>query len=263
MSLAAVPDDDELCDGLEGRQVRAMHSLTRPPVAWISGRPTSHPGLVWARLSAAAAVTGLQPVLPCGLLSEPGRPWDAGEFTMPEDTAGIDRIDAAGLLYRWWHGHLPDEEDEDDGTDLAARLGPFGRRFPGLAPAVGQEIDPEWIRRALDQYTPPGRIAVVPAARPADVLPRLGWGGACNHRTAAELAAVLRSWEDRFGARLLGVGFEEIRLLVSRPPQTLQAAWPLAAEHYAFSDEAFRGLRTVPEMASALVNNPFWDFWWD
>jgi hypothetical protein len=39
-----------------------------------------------------------------------------------------------------------------------------------------------------------------------------------------------------FGARLLVVGSADIRLLVSRPPQTL---------------------------AEALVSNPFWDFWRD
>src|SRR5215469_17486737 len=65
--------------------------------------------------------------------------------------------------------------------------------------------------------------------------------GACNSRTASELAAVLRSWEDRFGVRLLEVGFADIRLLVSRPPQTLEAAQPIAAEHFAFADGAHQG----------------------
>jgi Domain of unknown function (DUF4253) len=74
---------------------------------------------------------------------------------------------------------------------------------------------------------------------------------------------VLRSWEDRFGARLLEVGFDDIRLLVSRPPQTLEAAQPIAAEHFAFADDAHKGLHHVGWIARALVNNPFWDFWWD
>jgi hypothetical protein len=139
----------------------------------------------------------------------------------------------------------------------------FGTRFPGLAPAIEEELDPELMRRAVMQYTRPARMGLVPAARPADILPRLGWAGACNHRTASELTVVLRSWEDRFGARLLEVGFDDIRLLVSRPPQTLAAAQPIAAEHFAFSDEAHKGLRGVGAIARALVNNPFWDFWWD
>jgi Domain of unknown function (DUF4253) len=74
---------------------------------------------------------------------------------------------------------------------------------------------------------------------------------------------VLRSWEDRFGARLLEVGYADIRLLVSRPPQTLEAAQRVAAEIFAFSDEAHHGLRDIPEITRALVSNPFWDFWWD
>jgi hypothetical protein len=104
----------------------------------------------------------------------------------------------------------------------------------------------------------------VPAGRPADVLPCLSWYGASNSRTSLEIAAILRSWEDRFGARLLEVGFDTIRLLVTRPPQTLQAAQRIAAEHFALSDEAGRtGLRGVAEITPALVSNPFWDFWWD
>jgi hypothetical protein len=66
----------------------------------------------------------------------------------------------------------------------------------------------------------------------ADVLPLIGrshnWG-------ALEHAAVLRSWEDRFGARLLQVGFDEIWLLAERPPRTLQTAEHVAAEHYALN----------------------------
>jgi len=48
-----------------------------------------------------------------------------------------------------------------------------------------------------------------------------------------------------------------------RPSQALGAAQRIAAEHHAFSDEAHNGLRGIPEIARALVNNPFWDFWWD
>ena len=41
---------------------------------------------------------------------------------------------------------------------------------------------------------------------------------------------MLRSWEDRFGARLIDVGYADLRLLVERPPRTLQAAQHIAAE---------------------------------
>ena len=141
-------------------------------------------------------------------------------------------MDVAEVLEGWWWGPGADELAADE--ELRAMFAPFGARFPGLAPAVEEGLDPELMRRALMQYTRRARIGLAPAARPADVLPRIGWAGARNHRTASELAVVLRSWEDRFGARLLEVGHDDIRLLVSRPPQTLEAAQQIAAEHFAF-----------------------------
>jgi hypothetical protein len=57
--------------------------------------------------------------------------------------------------------------------------------------------------------------------------------------------------------------YEDIRLLVGRPPLTLEAAQPIAAEHFAFADEAHKGSRWISEIAQVIVNNPFWDFWWD
>ncbi|HEX4093397.1 MAG TPA: DUF4253 domain-containing protein [Trebonia sp.] len=68
------------------------------------------------------------------------------------------------------------------------------------------------------------------------MLPLLGWDGAVNSCESMAIAAVLRSWEDRFGARLLEVGFAQIRLLVERPPHNHQAALALAAEQFAFCD---------------------------
>jgi hypothetical protein len=97
----------------------------------------------------------------------------------------------------------------------------------------------------------------------ASILACLGWHRENNSISAAELSAVLRSWEDRFGARLFEVGFDEIRLLVTRPPQTLEEALPIAAEHVVFSGKSHAECEYVSQIATAIVNNPFWDFWWD
>ncbi len=270
MSQVAVPDDEELdIDGLwmRGRQVCANFSESRPPqaVAWATDRAQRQPGGAWSRLSHKAPATGLQPILLRGLdAGDTTRPWDDGEFSDPQDAAAIDEIDVGRLLQSWYEGAAPEQEEYDEDEECRAMLAPFGLQFPGLAAALDQQLDAELTERALRQYTGDARIGLVPAGRPADVLTRLGWGGACNNRASAEISAVLRSWEDRFGARLLEVGFADIRLLVSRPPQTLEAALPVAAEHVAFCDEAAsRGLNWVSGIAAALVSNPFWDFWWD
>jgi hypothetical protein len=266
MSMRAVPDDDEFCiDGIwmPGRQVLAHHSTGGPPMAsaWVTDRAAHSAGPVWARLAEEAATTGLQPFLLSGLDGDTARPWDSAEFSAPQDASGIDRVGVARLVEEWWD--CPTEAEYEADEELRAMFAPFGPRFPGLAPAVEEDLDPQLMRRALFQYTRSARIGLVPASRPADVLPRLGWDGACNSRTSLEIAAVLRSWEDRYGARLLEVGFAAIRLLVSRPPQTLEAAQRIAAEHFAFCDEACMGPHDVGRIAAALVSNPFWDFWWD
>jgi hypothetical protein len=262
MSIAAVPDDGELHIGGTGQSGRQLRAGSGAPITWVSASAFGGAGLIWADLAEKSAGSGLQPFLLSGLGGGTTRPWDTGEQVgEPEDTSAIELMDATHVLEGWWWS--PSEEELTQDEELREMFAPFGEQFPGLAPAVEEELDPELMRRAVVQYTRDARIGLTPAARPADILPRLGWAGACNHRTASELAVVLRSWEDRFGARLLEVGFAGIRLLVSRPPQTLQAARQIAAEHFAFSDEAHAGLRGIPEIARALVNNPFWDFWWD
>jgi hypothetical protein len=261
VSLGAVPEDDAVYFGLlrvPGRQLRAASGT---PVTWASDKAFSGAGLIWCELAGTSAESGLQPFLLSGMDGGTARPWDTGEaVSEPEDTTAIDGIDAGQVLEGWWWA---DEYELAEDEELREMFAPFGARFPGLAPAVEEELDPELMRRAVFQHMRDARIGLVPAARPADILPRLGWAGAINHRTASELAVVLRSWEDRFGARLVEVGFADIRLLVSRPPQTLQAAQSIAAEHFAFCDEAHKGLRSIPDIARAVVNNPFWDFWWD
>ena len=84
------------------------------------------------------------------------------------------------------------------------------------------------------------------------------------------LSAVLRSWEDRFGARLLQIGpGAEIRLLVSRPPRTQDAALAVAAELWAFGDTAWvtyssqDQVESVADIASLIIDQPIWGFWWD
>jgi hypothetical protein len=76
--------------------------------------------------------------------------------------------------------------------------------------------------------------------------------------------AVLRSWEDRFGARLLRVGFAQISVLARRPPRALEPAQRLAAEQWAFCSEcAGEGLHDVPRIMASLIRSPIWTFWWD
>ncbi len=83
--------------------------------------------------------------------------------------------------------------------------------------------------------------------------------------SAARLcSAILDTWEDRFDAYLVGLGFDTVTLIVGRPPADLGAANEIAAEHLAFCpDNIFQGVGTIQEYAPMLVDAHRWDFWWD
>src|SRR5712691_3165384 len=140
MSLGAVPDDGNMniCGTLTpGRQLRAASGV---PVAWVTDWVFS--GHCWADLGEKSARSGLQPFLLSGGDGGPGRPRDFGELVSdPEDTTAIDGMDAAHELEWLWDAQFPGE-DAGDG-ELREMFAPFGARFPGLAPAVEEELDPE------------------------------------------------------------------------------------------------------------------------
>lgn len=169
------------------------------------------------------------------------------------------------------HDQLADLEwlkqaDREQAAWPAARA----RRFPGLAPAVYQRLSTAERTAALAQLGP-ARICLVPVARPADVIAATGWratGQFTSPPTGVPAGAVLRSWEDRFGAQLLMLGpGAGLGLLVDRPPRTRATAEPIAIEHLAFADDfladEFRGegKTSIGELADALVNRPIWQFW--
>lgn len=84
-------------------------------------------------------------------------------------------------------------------------------------------------------------------------------------RPVGELSAVLRSWEDRFGARLVAAGFDTLRLSVAAPPLSAEHALRVAAEHFALCpDNVWQGsVETLAEYAAELEDLNMWTFWWD
>jgi hypothetical protein len=289
-AVMELPEDGALRLGLVRLPAGQRRALNRPadkriqvlppradtPVAWLTDEPVSDPGRVWSELSEATAGTALVPFLAVAMRDRRGkwaRPWDSGEFCDPEDVALIDGLDPAEIL-RWrWGYQLPVSQppvsaEDDEEIQLAkAETAPFAMEFPGLAPAIDEPLDPARLAEALGTLHRPLRIGLAPAARPADVLPAIGWAPANWTDGSLPAAAVLRSWEGRFGARLLQVEKGAISLLVERPPRDEQAAQRIAAELWAFCDECHLrnrfALTTVSEIAGSLPNTPIWRFWWD
>ncbi|PPK98585.1 uncharacterized protein DUF4253 [Kineococcus xinjiangensis] len=245
-----------------GDLVRPDGGELHEPVLWLSRGP-AEPG-AWAALRAEHARTGLWPLLLHGLGEgeDERRPWVAGELSPPAERSTPGDHSAEAVLSTWWEWH--GWEDWGD-PDVLQSMAPYDRRWPGLAPALPLRDDPdrvadaraEELRRTL---RPAPRLGLVAAERGAEALTAVGWGGPMQFvDDIAELSAVVRSWEERFGARVVGVGFAHLHLSVAAPPRTFEEALPIAAEHVVSHDEN----TDLHLCARSLVDARSWSFWWD
>jgi len=245
-----------------GRPLSGDQPEGTPAVLWATDEPIDHFADVWTALREPAGELGLVPLQLSGLGGDTGdRPWDSREFS-PSGPPDDELRTPAELLRQWWSMVVPDpEEDEYLTADL---LAPFGREFPGLASREEGGLPQSDLTSALELLSG-GRLGLVAAERPADVPGVLGWHGAVNSDQAGgALSIVLRSWEERFGATLVGIGFDTIYLLVARPPSSLDAAQRVAAEYYAFcADSVDQEVGSISRLAEDLMSGPIWSFWWD
>ncbi len=265
MADSILPDDGEarICSVPLAAGAR-RYSPDGQPVAWVTAEPVTDAGRMWLALSDAQPDSGLVPVLlDATAASNAGDSPDLGRLSPPEPS-WLDDFAAADVLAEGWQARLPPA----DGDDSSGQLAPFGREFPGLAPATTERLSMAELQQAL-LALPPAYVALVAAARSADVPAALGWGPSAADQSASsrsvQISVVLRSWEARFGARLLQLGpVLSLRLLIERPPRSIEAVSQVAAEHYAFCDQrGTPGARDIADISAGLVGAPIWTCGWD
>jgi hypothetical protein len=77
------------------------------------------------------------------------------------------------------------------------------------------------------------------------------------------LVAALRSWHERYGAELAGIGHDTWSLRAARPPVSRGEALALAAEMAALCGDLLGEVKTLEGQAALLMANEWWNFWWD
>jgi len=239
------------------------------PVMWISDGPA--PAGLWEPLYHERERSGLWPLLLAPLQDTPDfRPWESQEL-YPHRMSSPQEHDAVALLRGWWEG-LAVEDHPEDVELLREVTAPFGLAWPGpapspsLVPAVDSDTSACAYATRLLGSRPWLRIGLVPADCGAEALATCGWNGPANHRWSdtGKTAAVVRSWEQRFGCRVVGVGFDTLHLSVAVPPTSMGDALLVAAEHYVFcSANIDQGSGTVAAYAQDLLGEDDWIFWWD
>ena len=205
-----------------------------------------HPA--YARMLAEAPQTGACPVW----ITSPDR------LRIPDDphavVAAITRADPAAFMAAHWMQNCP----------FCGCRDPFDE-FPGLLPALPPADDP--VSAAARMAAEPGlaHLAIVPVRRPADIVAAVGWAGASNYQEdVAGMSAVLRSWEERFGAMLVRMDTSTLWVSVAAPPRTPDECHRAAAEHFSFCrDVDWEDPRPLRAYAGTLLGKTTWRFWWD
>jgi hypothetical protein len=205
---------------------------------WISDDSVADAVELAATLSEAFSETGVWPLL-----------WRYGEdpsnYTVETvDLDAIDAVNVESLLRDGWARFAQQQPDDDV---------PFGHRLPGLAAQTPREdasaANPFSRVPRDDPYA--GRLLLVPCNRPADAISAIGelaWG-----MPAPLISAVMRSWEERFGAVLVAVEPSHTWMAVQAPPRDPKQALLLAAEYSGFSPfPADRQPNSLIECAATL-----------
>ena len=76
--------------------------------------------------------------------------------------------------------------------------------------------------------------------------------------------AIWKYWEEKYGAKIVGISGDVIEAYVSRPPETEEDAMALAWEQYLYcADIVDQGCETISNLGAGLINHDKWYFWWD
>jgi Domain of unknown function (DUF4253) len=76
--------------------------------------------------------------------------------------------------------------------------------------------------------------------------------------------AANKKWFERYGAKLEGMTRDILTFNVANPPSTREDAIKLAEEQFLYCpDIVEQGTETIDALASSLLNNKTWFFWWD
>ncbi|MEH0423688.1 DUF4253 domain-containing protein [Streptomyces sp. B21-083] len=239
---------------------------------WVSDEFPEDIERLWPRLLSEQKARGLVPLLfwPNAM----GRPIDLDHVDRVrlEDVLATDFAEYRRRRLPFWTDPTPDPVPEEV-EPWPHDPGPPFEQWPGLTPempatsaAPTPEVGASSLLAGLMDTGQFGLdeccLVLVPAHRGSDALALIGWSA---EAPLPLLCALLRSWEDRFGAQVVAVFGSELHVSVARPPVEAEHANLLALEHVlSTADNIVDDPPTpFPEYATDLVGRTSWSFWWD
>jgi hypothetical protein len=172
-------------------------------------------------------------------------------------------LTGAGPLPATWHLGAAAEVPPPQPPDERGRALLAGALEAAEAPAQGMRtrLEPA-AEGVIEPALAAGYLALVTGVVGWQVPQAVGFDGVGGW-SASEHAAVLGSWQVRFGAELVALTTDTVGLLVTRPPRTHEDAFSVAQELYAYCpDVVTHGLRSLWGLATTMTVSPAWVLRW-
>jgi hypothetical protein len=151
----------------------------------------------------------------------------------------------------------PSEPDDSDPEEDDELVGPWPRNVrPNNDFSIPYDFDQSPKARIYIGLVPTQTSWHVP------VLLRFGSWNECP--PPVEHAALMKHWQEKYGAEVVGITHDVVEMRVARPPKTRAAALALARQQCAYCvDIVSQGVQTLSRLAACLLNGHAWYFWWD
>ncbi len=253
---------DELMAILQthGVDVPALHPLVpeKNSGIWYFATAGEHALARWQTLRNVVEHTGHWPVLLGGDTSIEAHAASFGRKGAQATIATIlddaQRFDAAG----WMQHELDMRYEEEPEFSVGEMVG----EWPDDAPGNNQFMIPIDYKTQLP--LPKSYIGLVPTSMSWQVPTYLRFGDWNYCPKPAIHSAVLRYWEQQYGAEIVGCSFDTIELRITRPPNDQPSALKLAHEQFAYCpDVVEEDTGALTEHAASLLKSGVWLFWWD
>lgn len=107
-------------------------------------------------------------------------------------------------------------------------------------------------------------LLLVPATDGWQVPAQFNWQSVNYDIGSAEHVAILKSWNERLGADLIGLSIDQVELHLDTPITDQAALEEICREHYLYCPDVIeQGCETMGALVADREGNRFWWFWWD
>ena len=223
---------------------------------------------VWTKLRENFARIGHWPVL-VGQDEEVNKLRERVQSPLNVDFQSADTIDAEDWFEQRYQQAI--EEIEEFGyREKNPPTSDEDKKFYGIPRGPWPEGDPRnqefMIPLSLIKRKPLPKVhlALVPTIESWRVPALLRFGGWNECPSDEEHAAVMKYWQGRFGAEVVGITNAVVEMMVKHPPSTKNEAIALARQQYLYcQDIVEQGTETLEALAWTLLRGRVWYFWWD